>query len=460
MAAKYDLIVVGAGPGGCTAAKFAAQQKLKVLLLERAKNPGEKNMSGSYLFKPICEECFPGFKDAECHKGMPRWGGIDFRWALDNDEKVYGFYMGPGSDTMRDQYSVFRDETDDWFTKQAVKAGAELKTALATDVIWDTKGTEKRVTGVVTDVGDFEAPITIDASGLHSLIANRAGLAKWHKDKIMLGLKYIYKVDPTVLRERMKPYKDTDGVDVDWGAAPMLCGSNPDHFGCHATGMPDRGIVSIAYYWSLAEGIEHRVNVHQRAQWYLQQPAVQRLIEGGEFVQCNFHGLAAGDIVGYVKKSYLPGLLLVGDAGGFGQPVDNYGANVAMWQGKLAGNIAAEMKEKKDYSEAMFARYEEAWRDSWVGDDDVHEICVWLRDGSMNELFWTIDSVVDGAVRAKWNDRTYPEIVMGAVPKLLKAIPSMQTLLYGLKGVTRTGLKKAEPFVAMLKMLSPGPDQN
>jgi len=68
----------------------------------------------------------------------------------------------------------------------------------------------------------------------------------------------------------------------------------------------------------------------------------------------------------------------------------------------------------------------------------------------MNEVFWTMDDVVDGAFRGKWNDRTYPEIVMGAVPKLLKAIPSMQTLLYGLKGVTRTGLKKAEPFLQLL----------
>ena len=42
MAPKYDLIVVGAGPGGCTAAKFAAQKKLKVLLLERAKESGRE----------------------------------------------------------------------------------------------------------------------------------------------------------------------------------------------------------------------------------------------------------------------------------------------------------------------------------------------------------------------------------------------------------------------------------
>ena len=450
MAPSYDVIVVGAGPGGCTAAKFAAEKKLKVLILERARTPGNKNMSGSYLFKPICEECFPGFKDAECHKGMPRWGGIDFRWALDNDEKVYGFYMAPGSDCMRDQYSIFRDETDRWFTREAVKAGAELKTALATDVIWENKGTEnERIIGVVTDKGSFEAPVTIDASGLHSLIANRAGLAKWHKDKIMLGLKYIYKLDPEVLRARMRPYKDTDGVDVDWGAAPMLCGSNPDHFGCHATGMPDRGIISIAYYWALSEGIEHRVNVHQRAQWYLQQPQIQHLIEGAEFIQCNFHGLAAGDLVGYVSKSYLPGLMLVGDAGGFSQPVDNYGANVAMWLGRLAAEIAAEMKEKKDHSEAMFAKYEETWRDSWVGEDDVHEVCVWLRDGSMHELFWTVDDVVDSTFRKKWNNVPYPALILSAVPKLLNAIPSMQTAGYAMKQVTKVGLKKASGLLAL-----------
>ena len=453
MAAMYDLIVVGAGPGGTVAAKFAAQKKLKVLLLERAKNPGDKNMSGSYLFRPICEECFPGFKDAECHKGMPRWSGIDFRWSIDNDERVYGMYMGPGSDAMRDQYSIFRDETDAWFTKEAVKAGAEIKTALVTDLLWENKGGENaRVKGVVTDVGDFEAPVTIDASGLHSLIAHRAGLANWGQDKVMLGLKYIYKVDPEVLRKRMQTYKDTDGVDVDWGVAPMLCGSNPDHFGCHATGMPDRGIVSIAYYWSLTEGVEHRVNVHQRAQWYLKQPEVARLIEGGEFVQCNFHGLAAGDIVGYVKKSYLPGLMLVGDAGGFSQPADNYGANVAMWLGRLAGNLAAEMKENKDYSEAMFAKYEETWRNDWVGEDDIHEICVWMRDGSMAELVSTVDDIVDSTFRGKWNDVSYPSLILSAMPKLLNAVSSIQTGVYGVKQVTKVGLKKADALMSMLGM--------
>ena len=42
------------------------------------------------------------------------------------------------------------------------------------------------------------------------------------------------------------------------------------------------------------------------------------------------------------------------------------------------------MKAKKDYSEAMFAKYEETWRNSWVGEDNIPEISMWMRDGSMN----------------------------------------------------------------------------
>ena len=44
--AKYDVIVVGAGPGGTVAAKTAAEKKLKVLLLERGKNTGRKEYVG------------------------------------------------------------------------------------------------------------------------------------------------------------------------------------------------------------------------------------------------------------------------------------------------------------------------------------------------------------------------------------------------------------------------------
>ena len=47
---RYDLIVVGGGPGGCAAAKEAADAGMSVLILERGNYCGEKNSSGFGLF--------------------------------------------------------------------------------------------------------------------------------------------------------------------------------------------------------------------------------------------------------------------------------------------------------------------------------------------------------------------------------------------------------------------------
>ena len=73
MTTKYDLIVVGAGPGGSSAAITAAKKGLKVLLLERARTPGEKNMSGSSLWRNISEEIFPGFQKQGFDKDLGRF---------------------------------------------------------------------------------------------------------------------------------------------------------------------------------------------------------------------------------------------------------------------------------------------------------------------------------------------------------------------------------------------------
>ncbi|GAI99384.1 unnamed protein product, partial [marine sediment metagenome] len=47
---KYDLIVVGGGPGGLMAAKTAAEDGLKVVLIERKRNITEINRACSQIF--------------------------------------------------------------------------------------------------------------------------------------------------------------------------------------------------------------------------------------------------------------------------------------------------------------------------------------------------------------------------------------------------------------------------
>jgi len=450
MATKYDLIVVGAGPGGTVAAKTAAQKGLKVLLLERARTPGEKNMSGSYLFRDLNEELWPGFLKQDFHKGHVRIGGISFIWVYDNDQKRYGVTAQPGGYAIRDMMTVYRPETDKWFAEQAVKAGVELKTALATDVIWENNGSETpRVKGVITDAGNFEAPVIIDASGLHSMIARRSGLVNWGTNKVMLAIKYIYKVDGDLLRKRLQTYVDTDGVETDWGAMPTMAGSEPEFWGSHAVGEPGRGLVNIIIYGCLEEMVKSKTNIHQRMQWYIKQPPVNTLIEGGEFIYCNFHCLTSGDLVGYPPKANLPGLMLVGDAGGFSQVVDNFGANVAQTMGKIAAELAAEMKAKKDYSEAMFAKYDTLWGQTFIGEDNVPEMNLLMRGGGFQKLVGCMDDAASTFFIKRLKNTSYPSIIFSILPKMLPAAPVLVEMPYALKNTVATGVKKAGGLMAL-----------
>ena len=49
----YDVIVVGAGPAGSTAAKVLAEKGLRVLLVERHKLPRYKSCSGVLIQKSM-----------------------------------------------------------------------------------------------------------------------------------------------------------------------------------------------------------------------------------------------------------------------------------------------------------------------------------------------------------------------------------------------------------------------
>ncbi len=50
---KYDVLVVGGGPGGIIAGKVAAEKGLKTVIFERGGKYGEKNASGIGLVLKI-----------------------------------------------------------------------------------------------------------------------------------------------------------------------------------------------------------------------------------------------------------------------------------------------------------------------------------------------------------------------------------------------------------------------
>lgn len=437
MADKYDLIVVGAGPGGSATAKVAAEKGLKVLLLERAKTAGDKNMSGSIFFKPIFDEVFPGmskqdFVASDTMKIME--GGL-----ICDD----GNYMGA---MMRTNGSpnwvfIFRNESDRWLAEQAVKAGAELRTSCCVrDVIKEGDS----IKGVIVDGGKrIEAPITIAADGLHSVVSRRSGLrGNWPIQKMNLCVKYVYKMPGDVQRERF-------GLLPGWGGGFGFYRLGPLVTAIAMIPSPHRDVIVVSFYMHrTAEMADARVNVHQCAQWFLRLPKVQAWLKGAEFVYFNAHSLSDAEWEGYQKKTYMNGLMVVGDAAGMANPFEGFGANCAVHAGRWAAEVAADALRKRDHSEKVLVEYQNRWRDSFIDEDEEISCAISkiLMQGGLSQMVEAVIRMGDKALDDKGADVPYPRIFAKGLGEVVPLLPNLAKM-----GPVAAGVMK--PFTDMAKSL-------
>ncbi len=128
----YDVIVVGAGPAGSTAAKRCAEQGLKTLLLEKRRLPRDKVCSGMIMgpvAKALIKQEFGDLPEA----------------VLSQPRQLSGYIFhvpGIGSEKLDNlTWLTWRRNLDYWMTQKAQAGGVELWTrALVIDVRPQGKG--------------------------------------------------------------------------------------------------------------------------------------------------------------------------------------------------------------------------------------------------------------------------------------------------------------------------------
>ena len=110
---EYDVLVVGGGVAGSIAAKFAAKNGLKTLLIEKAKTPRKKPFSGiqfSY-FERLIGEKIP--RESLCRNDL-----LKAEMVTPNG-KIFSGRM--------QIFNFWRSTFDSWLNSLAVKAGAEFR---------------------------------------------------------------------------------------------------------------------------------------------------------------------------------------------------------------------------------------------------------------------------------------------------------------------------------------------
>jgi len=162
-----DVIVIGGGPAGSTAATLLAQRGLSVTLLERERFP--RFQIGESLL-PYNNDLFERLGVTDQLLGgdfFPKFGA----YFVTGDGSVgYGFRFDQRlNDPYRRSFQVKRSEFDHLLLKNAEKHGVDVRQETPV-VSVDVSNPEKVVVN-----GDLEARFVLDASGHGALLGNRIG---------------------------------------------------------------------------------------------------------------------------------------------------------------------------------------------------------------------------------------------------------------------------------------------
>lgn len=348
---KTDVIVIGAGPAGVSAAITVARGGKRVILIERGDFAGAKNMYGGVVYDHAAQEIFPEYKDSA---PIERFVSSHNYMLMDNCQSTTIKYKNHTDNI--NAFITIRSKWDKWCVEQAIKEGVYFVPNTLVNSLISENG---RIVGIKTDLEDYYADIVIIADGVNSLLARQIGLRNDIKPKhLALGVKEVIKLSEDIINQRF----GLQGTD---GAAYELVGGALS--GMLALGFiyTNKNTVSLGIGVCLEDLKNKKISPNDLLEQIKKHPSVAELINGGELVEYSAHLIPEG---GYnaLPKLYTNGAMVIGDAAMLVNNVHFEGTNMAMISGKFAGETALEAFEKNDFSENMLCLYRKKLENSFI----------------------------------------------------------------------------------------------
>ena len=338
---EYDVIVVGGGPAGSMAARFAAEQGASVIMLEKDRDIGYPVRCGEAVSKTGIEE-FIESDDAFISSTINKFAMV----APNGTEVVL-----PYGETV---YVLERRIFDYELAKQAASYGAEIITrAYVNGLLFD----DGKVSGVKFEYKgtqqELKAKVVIAADGVESRVGRWAGI-KTHTD-----------------------FKEMEGC-VQVTAANIDVNPNTLYF------YFGKDVAPEGYFWifpkrnktaNIGLGVSGKIGKNKSAQQYLDNFMESRYPDAPVLTR------VAGGVPSSItlEKISAPGIILVGDAARQVNPLSGGGIVSGMIGGKIGGKIVGEAIKRNDLNHIL--TYDKAWRDR-LG--KRHEIFDRIKNGIYN----------------------------------------------------------------------------
>ena len=360
MKSKYDIIVVGGGPGGSMAAKYAAENGADVCLLEKTRDIGYPVRCG----------------EAVGHAGVTQFVEMQDSWIA---EKINSCTLVSPNGVKLDVpfanetgYILNRRIFDYDLSRIASKAGAQIFTkAHVTGLVYE----DDKISGVnVNHLGEkkiIKAKLIIGADGVDSRIGRWAGLKTTTKLRDM---------------ESCMQYS-VSNINVRRNNMTMFVGKN------YAPG---------GYLWIFPKG-DNFANIGLGISGvYSKEKSAKKYLDefmDREFPDASIHtSMCGGCPVAYpIRKPVSDNIIIVGDAAHHINPVTGGGITPAMKSGMLGGLVAADAIKKNDVSEKFLNNYVKAIDKDFTKRHKtlykIKEAISKLSDDDINGIANKIDSI-------------------------------------------------------------------
>ena len=330
----YDLIIVGAGPAGTTAALYADQMGLKSVLVDKATFPRDK----------ICGDAISG----KSIRYMNELGILDEVSDLDGAEinritfgspshKQFDIHLNKNDSNIKKGFVIPRQIFDNFLLEKAqnvttVKDGFKVKDILyENDKIIGVRGEEKG------EAKELEAPIILGCDGANSFVARKLGLYQSDMKNTSIAIRCYYKGVKGL----------SDQIELHFVKEVL-----PGYFWLFPAG---DDLANIGIGLTKADAKKEKRTLRE----------ILDEVTKSEYFRDRFSDAKPMEVplgwnlpLGRIKrKNYGSGFMLLGDAAGLVDPFTGEGIGNAMVSAKYAVEVAAKAIKANDCSASVLSEY-------------------------------------------------------------------------------------------------------
>ena len=387
MELEYDVLVIGAGPAGSCAARYAAESGCDTLMIEKRPEIGTPVRCGEGMAKDWITEI--GLEPSG------KWLANEIDGAriispdgstLEVDEKHAGNECG---------YNIERDLFDRELAERAARAGSEImvKTGAYDLIKEDGKIVGARLEHMGKHI-DVRAKVVIGADGFESQVGRWGGLKTWIPPKdVDACLQYTM-----VNIEGNHKLNDFYVGSCSPGGYIWVFWKGPD--------IANVGIgCNLSKIWKMAETKTYLDKFIQKHSEFRKGEVIEEVA-------------GAVSVSRPVEKSVASGLMLVGDAARMIDPLTGGGILNGCIAGRMAGEVAGQALQAGDFSENFLMRYEKLWRDRM----ENHLYRNWMVK---ERLLNISDDTLNKCVRAVAEEKLTKMTTLGILKAIEKRYPEL-----------------------------------